>query len=87
MFEYWGLSKSYQNQFETFILGNVNKGKYVSLNTKLEKKDDFDHDTAKLAIRVRNGSAVVDEEICIACGSCVRNCPVESLSIVEIPTA
>lgn len=54
------------------------------INTKLEKNDDFDHDTAKLAIRVRNGSAAVDEEICIACGSCVRSCPVESLSIVEI---
>ena len=57
------------------------------INTKLEKKDEFDHDSAKLAIRVRNGQAIVDDEICISCGSCVRNCPVESLSIVEIAAA
>ncbi|MGP8321143.1 MAG: 4Fe-4S dicluster domain-containing protein [Methanosarcinaceae archaeon] len=57
------------------------------INTKLAKKDDFNHDTAKLAIRVRDGSAIVNEDTCIACGSCVRSCPVESLSIVVVAAA
>ena len=57
------------------------------INTKLGKKDEFDHDSAKLAIRVRNGQAIVDDVVCISCGSCVRNCPVESLSIIEIAAA
>ncbi|MFQ6063268.1 MAG: 4Fe-4S binding protein, partial [Methanosarcinales archaeon] len=25
------------------------------------------------------------DEICIACGTCTRNCPVGSLSIIETP--
>ena len=33
------------------------------------------------AIRIINGKAVVDEELCIACGKCVKACP---LSLIEI---
>lgn len=51
-------------------------------NTKLSKADDFDINTAKLAIAVTNGEAIIDYNTCIACGICTRNCPVASLSIV-----
>ncbi|AEH60309.1 4Fe-4S ferredoxin iron-sulfur binding domain protein [Methanosalsum zhilinae DSM 4017] len=56
------------------------------VNTKLEKKDEFDPDDAQLAIKVYSGKAVLDEETCIACGACARICPVESLTIIEIPS-
>lgn len=51
-------------------------------NTKLSKADDFDINTAKLAITVTNGEAMIDYNTCIACGICTRNCPVSSLTIV-----
>jgi len=51
-------------------------------NTKLSKADDFDANTAKLAISVNNGAAVINYEVCITCGICTRNCPVTSLTIV-----
>ncbi|MCX9084637.1 MAG: 4Fe-4S binding protein [Candidatus Methanoperedens sp.] len=51
-------------------------------NTKLSKADDFDSNTAKLAIYVTKGAAVIDSAVCIACGICTRNCPVASLTIV-----
>jgi len=51
-------------------------------NTKLAKAEDFDANTAKLAIYVTSGLAVIDPDTCIACGICTRNCPVESLSMV-----
>jgi len=51
-------------------------------NTKLSKADDFDSNTAKLAIYVNNGVAVIDYDACIACGICTRNCPVTSLTMV-----
>ncbi|MCX9081974.1 MAG: 4Fe-4S binding protein [Candidatus Methanoperedens sp.] len=51
-------------------------------NIKLGKADDFNMNTAKLAISVTNGAAVIDPDACIACGICTRNCPVTSLSIV-----
>jgi len=57
------------------------------ITKKLQKSDEFDPDTAKLAIRVLDGKAIVDKEICTACSLCVRNCPVESLSVVEIAVA
>jgi len=53
-------------------------------NIKLGKADDFDMDTAKLAITVTNGTAVVDYNTCIACGICSRSCPVTSLAIVPV---
>lgn len=53
-------------------------------NTKLSKADDFDINTAKLAIDVINGNAVVDYATCIACGICTRNCPVGSLAMVQV---
>jgi ferredoxin len=51
-------------------------------NIKLGKADDFNINTAKLAISVTNGAAVIDYDACIACGICTRNCPVTSLTIV-----
>jgi ferredoxin len=51
-------------------------------NTKLSKADDFDANTAKLAIYVNNGAAIIDYGVCIACGICTRNCPVTSLTMV-----
>ncbi len=53
-------------------------------NTKLGKAEDFDVDTAKLAIGVTNGAAVIDYDACIACGICSKNCPVGSLAIVPL---
>jgi ferredoxin len=53
-------------------------------NTKLAKAEDFDENTAKLAISVTNGAAVIDSLTCIACGICTRNCPVGSLAIVPL---
>ncbi len=53
-------------------------------NIKLSKAEDFDVDTAKLAIIVTNGAAVIDYDTCNACGICSKNCPVESLAIVPI---
>jgi 4Fe-4S ferredoxin len=51
---------------------------------KLAKAEDFDENTAKLAISVSNGAAVIDSLTCIACGICTRNCPVGSLAIVPV---
>ncbi|MBE0520865.1 MAG: 4Fe-4S binding protein [Candidatus Methanoperedenaceae archaeon] len=53
-------------------------------NTKLSKAEDFDINTAKLAIGVNNGTAFVDYEACIACGLCARNCPVGTLEMVPV---
>jgi ferredoxin len=53
-------------------------------NTKLSKAEDFDINTAKLAISVSNGLAVIDYDACNACGLCSRNCPVGSLAMVPI---
>ncbi|MBU3967361.1 MAG: 4Fe-4S binding protein [Euryarchaeota archaeon] len=41
-------------------------------------------DTAKLAIHVSNGLAIVEYDACIACGICTKNCPVGSLAMVQI---
>lgn len=57
------------------------------INTKLRKADEFDPDTPKLAVRVLDGKAVINEETCISCGSCARTCPVESLTVVELAPA
>jgi len=52
-------------------------------NTKLSKAEDFDINTAKLAIHVTRGVASVDYDTCIVCGICSKNCPVGSLAIVQ----
>lgn len=57
------------------------------VNAKLMKDDNFDPQTAKLAIQIINGMAVINEEICIRCGACSKSCPIESLSVVEIEPA
>lgn len=59
------------------------------VNAKLMKSDDFDPDTAELAIRILNGVAIISEESCIRCGACSKICPVESLTLVnqELATA
>ncbi|GFO97267.1 ferredoxin [groundwater metagenome] len=53
-------------------------------NTKTSKAEDFNIDTAILAIHVSNGMAVVDYGACNACGICTKNCPVGSLAMVQI---
>ncbi|MCX9013306.1 MAG: 4Fe-4S binding protein [Candidatus Methanoperedens sp.] len=53
-------------------------------NTKLSKEEDFDINTAKLAIAVNNGIAFVNYDACIACGLCTRNCPVGTLAMVPV---
>lgn len=57
------------------------------VNIKAMKSDDFDPDTAELAIRIINGVAILNDESCIRCGACSRTCPIESLKIVELESA
>ncbi len=57
------------------------------VNAKLMKNDDFDPETAELAIRIIDGMAIISDEVCIRCGACSRICPVESLTIVELESA
>jgi 4Fe-4S ferredoxin len=57
------------------------------VNTKAMKSDDFDPDTAELAIRIVNGMAILNDEACIRCGACSKTCPIESLKIVELEPA
>lgn len=51
------------------------------------KKDDFDPETAELAIRIIDGVAIISDDVCIRCGACSKICPVESLTLVELETA
>jgi len=51
------------------------------------KNDEFDPETAELAIRIIDGIAIISDEICIRCGACSKICPVESLTIVEVESA
>lgn len=53
-----------------------------TINTKLSKADDFNPDTADLAIVINNGAAVIGDS-CITCGICLKTCPIGSLSVVE----
>ena len=57
------------------------------VNAKLIKSDNFDADTAELAMRILNGVATINEELCIRCGACSKICPVESLTVVILETA
>ena len=57
------------------------------VNAKLIKNDDFDPDTADLALRVIDGKAVIDDEFCVRCGACSKICPVESLTVIEVESA
>ncbi|AKB17294.1 MULTISPECIES: 4Fe-4S dicluster domain-containing protein [unclassified Methanosarcina] len=57
------------------------------VNAKIMKNDDFDPETAELAIRIIDGMAIISDEFCIRCGACSRICPVESLTMVELETA
>ena len=57
------------------------------VNAKLMKSDDFDPETAELAIRILDGVAIISDEVCIRCGACSKICPVESLTIVELESA
>jgi 4Fe-4S ferredoxin len=51
------------------------------------KSDDFDPETAELAIRIIDGMAIISDDVCIRCGACIKICPVESLTLVELETA
>jgi 4Fe-4S ferredoxin len=51
------------------------------------KSDDFDPDTAELAIQIINGMAILNDKVCIRCGACSKTCPIESLKIVELESA
>ena len=57
------------------------------VNAKIMKNDDFDPETAELAIRIIDGMAIISDEVCIRCGACSKICPVESLAIVELESA
>jgi len=57
------------------------------VNAKLMKSDDFDPETAELAIRIIDGMAIISDDVCIRCGACSKICPVESLALVELETA
>jgi 4Fe-4S ferredoxin len=57
------------------------------VNAKIMKNDDFDPETAELAIRIIDGMAIIIDEACIRCGACSKICPVESLTIVELESA
>ncbi len=57
------------------------------VNAKLMKSDDFDPDTAELAIRIIDGAAIISEEACVRCGACSKICPVESLTVMELESA
>ncbi len=57
------------------------------VNAKLVKNDDFDPETAELAIRIIDGVAIISDDVCIRCGACSKICPVESLTLVELETA
>ena len=57
------------------------------VNTKAMKSDDFDPDTAELAIQIINGMAILNDKVCIRCGACSKTCPIESLKIVELESA
>ncbi len=50
----------------------------------MSKAEEFDINTAKLAIHVSNGAAIIDYSTCIACGICTKNCPVTSLAMVPL---
>jgi len=51
------------------------------VNNLLKDGEEFNPDTAELAIMVINGEAVVDEDVCITCGTCTFNCPVGVISL------
>jgi 4Fe-4S ferredoxin len=57
------------------------------VNAKAMKSDEFDPDTAELAIRIINGMAILNDEICIRCGACSKTCPIESLKTMELELA
>ena len=57
------------------------------VNAKLMKSDDFDPETADLAIRIIDEVAIISDDVCIRCGACSKICPVESLTLVELETA
>ena len=57
------------------------------VNAKLMKSEDFDPETAELAIRILDGVAIISDEICVRCGACSKICPVESLTVVDLESA
>lgn len=57
------------------------------VNVKIMKSDEFDPETAELAIRIIDGVAVINDEACIRCAACSKICPVESLAVIEAESA
>jgi 4Fe-4S ferredoxin len=57
------------------------------VNAKAMESDDFDPDTAELAIRIVNGMSILNDETCIRCGACSKTCPIDSLKVVELKPA
>lgn len=57
------------------------------VNAKIMKNDEFDPETAELALRIIDGVAIISDELCIRCAACSKICPVESLTIIELESA
>lgn len=57
------------------------------VNAKIMKNDEFDPETAELALRIIDGIAIISDELCIRCAACSKICPVESLTIIELESA
>ena len=51
------------------------------VNAELMKSEDFDPDPTELVIRILDGVAIINDEICIHYGDCSKICPMESLNI------
>jgi ATP-binding cassette, sub-family E, member 1 len=67
---------------------NLNLKKKFFKNLRLEcKKDCPVNRLGKLCIQVKNTDklSLISEELCIGCGICVKKCPFNAISIINLP--